>query len=93
MSSLDAVSRASAPNFFYVRLKAALHQPANKAEGSMWLWRPAYLLTGLVLICMFNVIMLVQAKKNIEVPFKPNLTGIENFASEYSFFENINMTE
>jgi len=93
MNSLDGISRASAPHFFYGRLKAGMYQSTNKAEGEIRLWRPAYLLTGLALICILNVMMLVQSKKNWDVPFKPDRTGIENFASEYSFSENINMSE
>lgn len=55
LNSLDGCTPATAPDFFYTRLKARMEKEAAPAR-TFWMLRPAYALAGMVIILLINVI-------------------------------------
>ena len=60
LGSLDGSQRASAPDFFYTRLKARMEKEVYKEGRKSWILRPAYALAGLALLLVVNAIVILQ---------------------------------
>lgn len=55
LNSLDGCTPATAPDFFYTRLKARMEKEVAPAR-TFWMLRPAYALSGMVIIILINII-------------------------------------
>ncbi len=55
LNSLDGCTPATAPDFFYTRLKARMEKEAAPVR-TFWMLRPAYALAGIAIILLINVI-------------------------------------
>lgn len=66
MNSLDGCQRASAPDFFYTRLRARMERETASARPAPWAVRPAYALAGMALILLINVLAVFNRNTNPE---------------------------
>lgn len=91
IQSLDDLQRASAPNFFYTRLRARMDREQNVTVfGWFHFAKPALLIVTLSLFLMMNTYMiakLIQQKPATSTSGKPSL---QSFASEYDLNNSIN---
>lgn len=85
MSSLDGITKAGAPDFFYTRLVAKM-QP-NGAERSFFMLRPAFLTAVLSVLLVVNIVSLLETDKVLKqdptVKFDKS-ANIESFARAYN---------
>ncbi len=93
LSSLDAMHRATAPDFFYTRLKARLERENAggslllKLKRSYRLLRPAYAFSILAIVLLINVFALL--KKNVSVEESVTDTELsQSFLSDYNLNNN-----
>lgn len=87
LGSLDRHPRASAPNFFYTRLKARMEKSRENSPQKSWILRPAYTLAALVLILVVNAAVILKNNQSEET----SVTDIDttlSIASEYSINDN-----
>jgi hypothetical protein len=93
LSSLDGINRASAPDFFYTRVKAVLQSRINeeqtiKESSRLWTLRPVYAVVTMVVVLLVNSFVLLQ-KKNSNAAINSNETeSIQSIAAEYSLNDN-----
>lgn len=90
LNSLDGVQRATAPDFFYTRLKARMEQGV---EGSLrqpsWFLRPAYIAAALVLVFAANAFVLLNNGKSDNTVLADDNDGIQQtIAADYSLADN-----
>jgi hypothetical protein len=86
LGSLDGLSRASAPNFFYTRLRARMEKKENSPQRS-WVLRPAYSFAALILILLINAAVILKTNTSDENSFSETDTTL-SIASEYSINDN-----
>ena len=88
LDSLDGIKKATAPDFFYTRLKAKML--AQAGEGKVLvkpaLLRPVYAFAALVIVLLINVAVLFQNSNNSDKTANTNTDtdSIQALASEYS---------
>jgi len=87
INSLDGVQRASAPDFFYTRLKARMEKGLESGYRRSWVLRPAYALATLALVIAINVFVLF---KNDNSPNNATAESdsITSIAAEYNLNDN-----
>ncbi len=85
LNSLDGISRAEMPSFFYTRLQARL-APSSDASQSFWLVisRPAVSLVTLSILALLNIAAINYVVKNNQQKTTETNTGIQSFANEYN---------
>ena len=85
LNSLDGISRADMPPFFYTRLQSRLHNP-SQSPHSFWLLvtKPSVFLVTLSLLVILNIGAINYFIKNNRQPVSAETTGIQNFAQEYN---------
>ncbi len=83
LQSLDGISQAEMPPFFYTRLQAQLDK-RNEA-GSFWriITKPAVSLVTLSLLLVVNVVAVRAYLKSEEQTTVNQRSGIERFAEAY----------
>ena len=84
LQSLDGISRADMPPFFYTRLQAQLDKraaPTNKFW--MIITKPAVSLITLSLLVVLNVAAISYYMRSSKKNESKTTTGIEAFAQEY----------
>lgn len=83
LNSLDGVSRATAPDFFYTRLQARMEKELLKKSQRPWILRPAFAIATLALILIINAAVIFQGNRSSE----PTTTEADfsSIATEYSF--------
>jgi hypothetical protein len=92
LGSLDHCERASAPDFFYTRLKARMEKGISHdavVARKPFLLRPAFALTALVLVLIINALVIFQ--KSYNNPDTSSLSDTDSFqsiAAEYSLNDN-----
>lgn len=86
LESLDTSQRATAPDFFYTRLKARMQ---NEVESRLrqWILRPVYALAALTLVLIINVSVLLNSESTTDATGNDNETA-QSIASEYSLNDN-----
>ena len=83
LNSLDGIGRATAPEFFYTRLKARMEKELLKKNQRPWILRPAFAIATLALILIVNAAVIFQGNKASEPTATE--TDFSSIASEYSF--------
>ncbi len=86
LSSLDGIKRASAPEFFYTRLKARMEKELLPAARRSGLLKPAFALPLLALILAVNAFV-IFAKDGSEGVESQNLNEreiLQSIAAEYN---------
>ena len=89
MNSLDGCQRASAPDFFYTRLRARMERETAPARPAPWAVRPAYALAGMALILLINVLAVFnrQAASEENALNLPESDSFQSMAAEYRLNE------
>src|SRR5690349_4164882 len=87
LSSLDGSQRASAPDFFYTRLKAKMERGIPAPQGS-WKLRPAYVFGLLILILGVNAVVLFNGDEAVENNNVADSDNTQSIAAEYSLNDN-----
>ncbi|MBV9989158.1 MAG: hypothetical protein JO301_15875 [Chitinophagaceae bacterium] len=82
LQSLDGISRAEAPAFFYTRLQARLDKQQEPGASWWWFGKPAFSFATLALLLVLNVAALTRYLKKSDQPVQQT-TGIQGFAKEY----------
>lgn len=90
LSALDQVEKATAPDFFYARLRARMEQ-AEPAQQHWWQLRlsPAILPAALLLFLIINMVALkttVPPNPTSTNVAESNASGMESFAKEYQLY-------
>jgi hypothetical protein len=100
LSSLDAVKKAEAPDFFYTRLKARMlarqsgglarqsgdDKSMTPASPRPWMLRPAFAFAMLVVILLVNALIIINTNNSSPdaLSNSPDLESIQSIAAEYS---------
>jgi hypothetical protein len=92
LSSLDGSKRAMAPGFFYTRLRAKMlarlegvEKGLNPNKGRGWILRPAYIITGILLVLAINVLVFLRGQdETITADNNNNESVQQSIAAEYS---------
>jgi hypothetical protein len=87
LSSLDGCSKATAPDFFYTRLKARMEKQSAPAPQS-WVMRPAFAILAIVAVLLINAIVLLRQTKTTDNPVVSDTDTYQSVAMEYSLNEN-----
>ena len=84
LSSLDGVKRATAPDFFYTRLKARMEKDILPAPERPWILRPVYALGALAVVLLVNAAVIINRNNaNDEMVINDNET-IQSIAADYN---------
>lgn len=59
LSSIDKIERATAPDFFYTRLKARMERE-NESPARPWFLKPAYTFAVLFIVLVINAFVLFK---------------------------------
>ena len=83
LNSLDGVKRASAPDFFYTRLKAQMEK--NLPEPARpWVLRPVYALGALGVVLLVNAAVIINRNNSNEEIVSNDNDTIQSIAAEYN---------
>lgn len=86
LNSLDGCKRATAPAFFYTRLKARMERgliPKNSSRN--WVLRPVYIVAALFLVLAINLFVLLKGQDETSTATADNNESIQqSIAAEYS---------
>jgi hypothetical protein len=83
MKSLDGIHKASAPDFFYTRLKGKM-QPVE-TQNTFFMFRPAFITAALSVFLIVNVFSLVEMNRAPkQKAATQNNPGIGSFADAYN---------
>src|SRR6478736_8337882 len=92
LGSLDGMQKASAPNFFYTRLRARMERELVAKPKRSILLRPAYAIAGLVLILTINAAVLLKNDDTTDTTstdiVSTNTEAVQSIAAEYSLNDN-----
>lgn len=89
LSSLDGIRRASAPDFFYTRLRARMEREAGLSPELPRVLRPVWVLGGLTLVLLFNGLVLLRQQKQTTDTASLNAPETEQVvAAEYNLSES-----
>ncbi|WP_448699165.1 hypothetical protein ACFGVR_19600 [Mucilaginibacter sp. AW1-3] len=86
LNSLDGISRAEAPPFFYARLEAKLHQrKTSMFDGLLqqMLNRPAIAVSVLTVFLVLNI-MAIKGMAPVNSNTAKSANALQNFAVEYN---------
>ena len=87
LGSLDGSPKATAPDFFYTRLKARMEKGLEPATPKSWILRPAFALTVLAAVILVNAAVIFQ--KNSDKDTATNdVETLQSIAAEYSMNDN-----
>lgn len=91
LESLDGMTRAEAPGFFYTRLKARMLSEEKSVEQKQqnWLLRPPFALGITALLIILNVMVLLQKSKGESAV---ETDSIQTIAAEYNLSETTTPT-
>lgn len=87
LSSLDGSKRATAPDFFYTRLRARLERELTKNVKRDWILKPVYIVTTLLLVISINVFVFLKGD-NETTTADNNESVQQSIAAEYSLNDN-----
>lgn len=86
LNSLDGVQRASAPDFFYTRLRARMEKGIAADNKPNRVLRPAYIFTVLLLIIAVNAFVFLKNQDQATV-VDNNETVQQSIAAEYNLYD------
>jgi len=87
LNSLDGCHRASAPDFFYTRLKARMSKGLDKDVQKFWVLRPVYVLAGFALLLIVNAVVILQ-KDDVNTENNMDSVSAQSIAAEYVLNDN-----
>jgi hypothetical protein len=87
LNSLDGCTQATAPDFFYTRLKARMENDAAPAARTSWMLRPAYAFAGMAIILLINVLAVFNQPGTEENTAATEVDTFQSLASEYRLNE------
>lgn len=88
LNSLDGCTQATAPDFFYTRLKARMEKDAAPAAArTSWMLRPAYAFAGMAIILLINVLAVFNQPGTEENTAVTETETFQSLASEYRLNE------
>jgi hypothetical protein len=87
LGSLDGSQRATAPDFFYTRLKARMEKGLEPATKKPWMLRPAFAFTALIAVLLVNAAVILQKNDSGETITNDTET-LQSIAAEYSLNDN-----
>ncbi len=88
LNSLDGHRKATAPDYFYTRLKARMERQEEKGISKSWVLRPAFALWAVILVLLFNTAMLLRVESSERTSPLADTEGFQSLASEYSVNDN-----
>ena len=88
MTSVDGLQKATAPDFFYTRLKGRMQREMDEKRKPFFVLRPAFATAALSVVLVFNIIFLAQLNTK---PAKDTTVKSENPATIESFAKAYNM--
>lgn len=89
LSSLDKTARATAPDFFYTRLKARMEKELAPESPKPWVLRPAFAFAALILILIINAAVIFTGNKTNNTVSADNTDVTQSIASEYRINSNL----
>jgi len=85
LNSIDGISRADMPPFFYTRLQAKLdNRPRSLQPFWLLVTKPAVSLVTLSLLVILNIAAIRYFIRSGKQPVSTETNGIQNFAQEYN---------
>jgi len=84
LGSLDGSAKATAPDFFYTRLKARMEKGLEQATPKSWLLRPAFALTVLAGVLLINAAVIFQKNTDKETATTNDAETLQSIAAEYN---------
>jgi hypothetical protein len=86
LNSLDGCKRATAPDFFYTRLRARMERElTSKSKSRNWVLRPVYIVSALFLVLALNVFVLLSGQDETTTTTADNNESFQqSMASEYN---------
>ncbi|MBK5272553.1 MAG: hypothetical protein JJE22_16240 [Bacteroidia bacterium] len=90
LESLDSNQRATAPDFFYTRLKARMQREQEKGRVGEGVFRPAYALAALAIVFIINISIMLGGEKATDTNISDTETA-QSIAAEYSLNDNGNL--
>lgn len=81
LNSIERIERAKAPDFFYTRLKARMDK-ASPATTKRMLLQPAFIISGILLLLLMNIVVLVY-RNNRERMNPVNNDNMQSIVSTY----------
>lgn len=70
MKSIDGIQPVPAPDLFYARLRSRMEREAGASGSSFFLGlQPAVLMSGLLILLVFNVLLIKNIRNTHEQPF------------------------
>lgn len=87
IGSLDNVKRATAPDFFYTRLKARMENELVTKPRRSWILQPVYILGVLLVVLAVNAAVLLKGSSTDTTI--PETDTMQSIASEYSINSNL----
>lgn len=88
LNSLDGCTQATAPDFFYTRLKARMEKEAAPAARTSWVLRPAYAFAGMAIILLINVLAVFNQPNTEENTATTEVDTFQSLAAEYRLNES-----
>lgn len=93
LNSLDGLTRASAPDFFYTRLKARMEKelvgtPGRELLKRPWILRPVFAFAALLVIILINAAVIFQGNNDNADPILET-ESYRSIAAEYRINENV----
>ena len=89
LNSLDGCTPATAPDFFYTRLKARMEKESVPADRTFWMLRPAYAFAGMAIILLINAIAVFNQPSSItdDSTSATDTDSFQSLAAEYRLNE------
>ena len=87
LNSLDGCTQATAPDFFYTRLKARMEKEVAPATRTSWMLRPAYAFAGMAIILLINVLAVFNQPATEDNTVSVEVDTFQSLASEYRLNE------
>ena len=87
LGSLDGIQKATAPDFFYTRLKARMEKGLEPESKRPWILRPAFALTVLVGVLLVNAAVIFQKCDAAETAIN-DAEQFQSIAAEYNLNDN-----
>ena len=87
LGSLDGTQKATAPDFFYTRLKARMEKGLEVTIKKSWVLRPAFAFAALGIVLLINAVVIFKGDANKNTASNDSET-IQSIAAEYSLNDN-----
>jgi hypothetical protein len=91
LNSLDNCSKASAPDFFYTRLKARMERTVEPANIRSLYFRPAVVMGLLVFLVTANTALMIDRQINVSETLQADTDYTQSMAIEYKLQDNGNI--